>query len=252
MVSYVPASRFVPSSLNSINYEIALATSSDVELPVEYCPGLRAVCRAIFGSMNTAVSDGRTGSSSGTGITELDLSRNNIDHHGGDLLTDYLARGRLQSLNLSDNPLGEHGGMAIMNGLKLQASLRVLTWSGGERLQNKLPSSVLVAIGRLLARPEDQIAYLDISNNISGVATRTAAATASNGSTPSTNDGEDDEEEASENGDEGCVAIALSLSRRSAISSLTHLDISNCGVGPRGIRALARALQTNATLTSLK
>lgn len=219
----------------------ALATSSDVELPVGHCPGLRALCRAIFGAPTS-------GSSAGTGITELDLSSNIIDSQGGDVLGEFIPRGRLQSLNISDNIFGEHGGLSVINGLKRQNTLRILTWTGGEQLQSKLPSAVLVAIGRLIARPDDQIAYLDVSNNISGASHTSVTVASTNGTS---NDYDEDEEESTANGDEGCVSIATALARSAPPSTLTHLDVSNCGVGARGIRSLSRALQTNATLTSL-
>jgi Ran GTPase-activating protein (RanGAP) involved in mRNA processing and transport len=167
----------------------------------------------------------------GSGVTNLDLSDNEIDANGAAVLAKALASSDLpvKVLDLSDNPFNEgktragtmeRGGEAIAEALRDNNTVERLTWRGGTY---RLNSRTVVSIAKSMAKYNDAIVHLDVSGN--------------------------------DCGDQGAVMLARALDRdlrfRTSSSRLQSLVVADCGIGSEGMSALAGSVARNATLTAL-
>ena len=172
-------------------------------------------------------------------LEELDISDNELDDHGAELLSEEITNSKtLRILYISNDIIGPSGATAIANALTTNTSLQQLNI-----INNNIGPSGATAVANALTS-NTSLLQLDIRNNGIGPSGITAIANALTINTSL------QRLYISKNniGPSGTTAIANALGNN---TSLQQLDMDDNKVGQDGAIAIAKAITNNKTLETL-
>ena len=136
---------------NNTGESVTRATRFAEHVVVKPCPGLAALCEALF--VNTS-------------CISLNLSNNNIDSTGAWLLSTALKNPNFKILKLSigGNPFGRAGGVEFAESFRVNTSITHLSLKGTPEFRLVCP--VVKAVAKSLAKYNDTIVSVDLSGNL--------------------------------------------------------------------------------------